>query len=145
MSFTDIDSMTDPIALWPLTKPTKANDILTHKIPTTAGNIGYDPRWAPSSLMGSAIFSGNLMPQESFVEVRSSHVSLLASDSLTIMAWIWPEGSYEMALFDFRGLQFESVDNLYLTLNNGQIQLADPGSNLLFRSLSISLKSCLKT
>lgn len=105
MTFSEDSGVRAAISLWPLTKETGVKDILTDEDFTNAVNIGFDPRWTPAGLVGSAIFSGNWLPQNSHIVVSSSNSSHFVTEEISLLAWILIEGSIKgsnMTLFDFR-------------------------------------------
>ena len=112
--------------LWPFIDDLGSDDIGPNEIESTSSFIGYDPRWTPASMLGSAIFSGNVLNQESFVDVTSDTSGPFTSHEITIMAWIYPEDIMDlpMALLDFRELP--SGSNLLLMLKDGQLSVSIP-------------------
>lgn len=117
----DAESALLPAAIWPFTKASGVEDISVNKVQTDGFNIGYDPRWTPIGLPGSAIFSGNLLSEDSYVQVAAQEQ--LATDSISILAWILIEGPIKrnMVLFDFR--DSPGSNNLNIMLRNGMLQV----------------------
>ncbi len=122
----EIDSFPNPTGIWPLLSEIGSEDIGEQSIASVSSHVGYDPRWTPASLLGSAIFSGNVLSQESFIDVAGDSSGPFVSNEITLLAWIHPEENMEqsMTLLDFRELP--SGSNVVLKLENGQLTMSIP-------------------
>lgn len=120
----------DPF-LWPLAANT--DSFGPEKIETSSLNIGYDPRWTPpTSILGSAIFSGNVIDQESYLDIQSKPKGPLAINEISILVWIKLETSANnksMTLFDSRPMK--SSSSLTIKLVNGVLSMTIPDKALM--------------
>lgn len=139
-------SLPTPVGVWPLNVQLSSYEIGQNEIPTVSTHIGYDPRWTPASMLGSAIFSGYV--QDSYIDLQSNDESEkpLLSDEITILAWIKVESatvdSDSMTMFDFRNLA--SSKHVKLCIVNGLLTAKVPDNTNSVFALTSPGYCCLK-